>query len=198
MEVMMKHSPFAIMCVLFLFVIPAALLHGQSYYPEKPEDPGAVYFTPDNFTIHADGIGDDSDALQDAVTRAGGGILFIPAGRYRITKTIIVGGGTRLIGYGKERPVIVLPANTPSFQWGTGKYMFHFAQYNLPRSNPNTPQTAPGGGGRGGGPPGRGALSARGATGAGRGAMMTGPARDGRAPWAADRSSRWAWARPSH
>ena len=146
----MKHSPFAIMCVLFLFVIPAALLHGQSYYPEKPEDPGAVYFTPDNFTIHADGIGDDSDALQDAVTRAGGGILFIPAGRYRITKTIIVGGGTRLIGYGKERPVIVLPANTPSFQWGTGKYMFHFAQYNLPRSNPNTPQTAPGGGGRGG------------------------------------------------
>ena len=60
----MKHSPFAIMCVLFLFVIPAALLHGQSYYPEKPEDPGAVYFTPDNFTIHADGMGDDSDARR--------------------------------------------------------------------------------------------------------------------------------------
>ena len=154
----MEHRSFSIFSlVLSAMIIPAATLHAASVYTERPDDPGAVYFTPDNFDIHGDGIGDDSDALQEAVSSAGGGIVFIPEGRYRITKTIIVGGGVRLIGYGQERPVIVLPPNTPSFQWGTGKYMFHFAQYTLPSSNPAAPQAGPGrGGGRGGMMGGRG------------------------------------------
>ncbi len=126
--------------ILITLTFCAVPLNADSYYPIRPEDPRAVYFTKDQFEVHADGVGDDSDALQEAVRSAGGRILFIPEGCYRITKTIIVGGGTRLIGYGKERPVFVLPANTPSFQWGTGKYMFHFAQYNLPSSNHSTGQ----------------------------------------------------------
>lgn len=140
----MKHNAFVAGIAMLVAMLPALSLHAASYYPERPDDPGAVYFTPDNFSIHGDGIGDDSDALQEAVSSSRGGIVFIPEGRYRITKTIIVGGGVRLIGYGQERPVIVLPPNTPSFQWGTGKYMFHFAQYNLPNSNPTAPQAAPG------------------------------------------------------
>ena len=96
--------------------------------------------------LHGDGIGDDSDVLQQAVSSTRGGILFIPEGTYRISKCIIVGGGTRLIGYGKERPKIVLAANSPDFQWGTGKYMFHFAQSGLPTGN-----SGAGGGMMGGG-----------------------------------------------
>jgi sugar lactone lactonase YvrE len=87
-----------------------------------------VYFTPDQFDIHADGVGDDSDALQEAINTASrGGIVFIPEGRYRLAKTVMVWGGIRLIGYGEERPEFVLTSGTPGFQWGTGKYMFHFA-----------------------------------------------------------------------
>lgn len=148
----MKRSSFITIFLLLVAAVGWVSLNAASYYPEKPDDPGAVYFTPDKFTIRGDGVGDDSDALQEAVSSARGGIVFIPEGRYRITKTIIVGGGVRLIGYGKERPVIVLPPNTPSFQWGTGKYMFHFAQYDLPSASPNAapPAAAGPGGGRGG------------------------------------------------
>ncbi len=118
-----------------------------SIYTEKPDDSGALFLTKEQFPdLHADGIGDDSDVLQQAVSRASGGILFIPEGTYRISKGVIVGGGTRLIGYGKERPKIVLAANSPDFQWGTGKYMFHFAQRSLSTGN-----SGAGGGMMGGG-----------------------------------------------
>ncbi|MBN1974028.1 MAG: hypothetical protein JW787_10350 [Sedimentisphaerales bacterium] len=138
-----------------------------SYYPIRPEDPQAVYFTKENFPdIHADGTGDDSDVLQEAVSNTRGGIIFIPEGRYRISKTIIVGGGTRIIGYGKKRPVIVLAANSPNFQWGTGKYMFHFAQSSLPTGGSGA------GGGMMGGMMGGGMMGGRG--GAAPGGMMGG------------------------
>ena len=41
--------------------------------------------------------------------RAGnGGIVFVPSGRYRLTRTIYVWRGVRVIGYGATRPVFVL------------------------------------------------------------------------------------------
>ena len=61
--------------------------------------------------------------------------MLIPEGRYRLTKTVYVPTGTRVFGYGKNRPVFVLAPNTPGFQepgrgwpFGDGKYMIHFAQ----------------------------------------------------------------------
>jgi sugar lactone lactonase YvrE len=54
------------------------------------------------------------------------GILFIPAGRYRLTKTIYVWPGIRLIGFGAKRPTLVLAANTPGFQHDPS-YMVFFA-----------------------------------------------------------------------
>jgi len=36
----------------------------SSFYPVRPADPRAVDFTAEAFGAHADGIGDDSDALQ--------------------------------------------------------------------------------------------------------------------------------------
>lgn len=91
-----------------------------SVYQKKPNDPEAIFFTPEKFNIKADGKMDVSDALQAAInqikTEKSFGILFIPEGKYRITKTVYIPGAIRLIGYGINRPEIILGKNTPGFQ----------------------------------------------------------------------------------
>ncbi len=105
-------------------------LYGQSVYPTRPDDPEAIYLTPDKFPVHADGQADDSAAVQAAIDAAeaahGEGIVFVPEGRYRITRTIYVWPSIRVIGYGAHRPVFVLADHTPGYQQGLG-YMFFFA-----------------------------------------------------------------------
>src|SRR5690348_15194236 len=87
-------------------------LSSSSYYTARLDDAKAVYLTPDKFPVKADGTGDDSDGIQQAINRVqettNFGILFIPAGRYRLTKTVYVWPGIRLIGYGAERPTFIL------------------------------------------------------------------------------------------
>ena len=39
----------------------------RSFYPEKPADPEALYFLPENFPVKADGKTDVSEALQKAI-----------------------------------------------------------------------------------------------------------------------------------
>ncbi len=109
---------------------------GKSFYQTRLEDPEAVYFTPENFRIQADGRTDVSDALQEAVnqvkTQHNFGILFIPEGDYLVTKTIFIPTAIRLIGYGRNRPRIILGKKSPGFQTvdssdkGHAKYMFWF------------------------------------------------------------------------
>ena len=92
----------------------------ESVYKLKPDDPEAVYFTPENFNIRSDGKMDVSEALQAAINQVkrekNFGILFIPEGKYRISKTIYIPGNVRLIGYGNIRPEIILGKNTPAFR----------------------------------------------------------------------------------
>jgi hypothetical protein len=108
----------------------AAALRAQSVYPVRLDDPEAVYLGSARFPAHADGIGDDSAILQAAIdaveTAHVQGIVFVPEGRYRITRTIYVWPGVRIIGYGAHRPVFVLGDRTPGYQTGLG-YMFFFA-----------------------------------------------------------------------
>jgi len=109
---------------------------GKSVYQIRLDDADAVYFTPANFKITADGKTDVSDALQQAIaevkTKYNFGILFIPEGKYLISKTVFVPQAVRLIGYGKNRPEIILAKNSPGFQAadstdkGKAKYMFWF------------------------------------------------------------------------
>ncbi|WP_208645521.1 glycosyl hydrolase family 28-related protein [Mucilaginibacter endophyticus] len=109
---------------------------GKSIYQTRLQDSDAVYFTPDNFKIKADGKTDVSDELQAAITKVktehNFGVLFIPEGKYLISKTIFIPTAVRLIGYGKTRPQIILAKNSPSFQTadesdkGHAKYMFWF------------------------------------------------------------------------
>ncbi|MES3017812.1 MAG: glycosyl hydrolase family 28-related protein [Bacteroidota bacterium] len=80
----------------------------KSFYTAKPDDPEAIYFTPENFGFNADGKDDVSEALQKAInqvkTQYNFGIVFIPEGKYLISKTIYVPQAVRLIGYGKKKP----------------------------------------------------------------------------------------------
>jgi Pectate lyase superfamily protein/SMP-30/Gluconolactonase/LRE-like region len=116
---------------LFVAVLVCSAMRAKavSYYPVRLEDPDAVYLTPDSFPVHGDGATDDSTAIQAAINRAAEhdeGIVFVPSGRYRVTRTIYVWPAVRVIGYGKTRPVFVLADNTPGYQQGLG-YMFLFA-----------------------------------------------------------------------
>jgi len=116
-----------------LFAILLAMVRvfaGESIYPQRPDDPSAVYLSREQFSAQGDGVADDTTALQAAIDRVQAttrrGIVFIPAGRYRLTQALQVWSGIRLIGYGATRPVLVLGANTPGYQEGPGKYLVHF------------------------------------------------------------------------
>lgn len=116
--------------LLGLVVVVGHETAAQSFYPVRPDDPHAVYLTHQDFGAQGDGVADDSDALQRAIDRAQEtvhhGIVFVPEGRYRLTRTIDVWAGIRLIGYGEKRPVFVLAPNTPGFQEGIDKDLLWF------------------------------------------------------------------------
>ncbi|SKB92105.1 glycosyl hydrolase family 28-related protein [Daejeonella lutea] len=107
-----------------------------SFYTVMPVDPEAAYFSAENFDIKADGRTDVSDELQKAINQVktiyNFGIVFIPEGKYLISKTIYVPQAIRIIGYGSKRPEIILASNSPGFQTpdqadkGKAKYMFWF------------------------------------------------------------------------
>jgi len=102
----------ALIATVFL---SSGVVHAGSFYPIRPDDPRAVVFD-SAFGAHADGAGDDSDALQRAIDRvqetAGAGVLLIPEGRYRLGKTVHVWQGIRLLGYGAARPVFCSSGTT--------------------------------------------------------------------------------------
>ena len=101
---------------VLLAAAPAAA--GPSYYTTRLADAKAVHL--EAFGARGDGLADDSVAIQRAIDRVhetvGQGVVFVPDGRYRITRTINVWPSIRLIGYGPRRPVLVLGPNTPGYQ----------------------------------------------------------------------------------
>ena len=108
-------------------LVAAVLLRGissgvfaASSMVTRPDDPRAVHLIAPQFGAHADGTSDDSAAIQSAIDSTRQGVVFVAPGRYRLTRTIYVWPGVRLIGYGATRPVFVLAANTPGFQKGVG------------------------------------------------------------------------------
>ena len=113
-------------------LLPSSFLFASSYYPARIDDAKATYLTKETFPVQGDGVADDSDGLQQAIDKVqdttNQGILFIPSGRYRLSKTIYIWPGIRLIGLGETRPVFVLGPNTPGFQQGPS-YMIFFAGF---------------------------------------------------------------------
>src|SRR5436190_21636843 len=117
------HLRLAVTVACLAMSIPAWA--GRSVYLTAPDDPKAV-------TVRAagDGVADDTAALQQALdavsNRGAGGIVYLPSGRYRLTRTIFVWPGVRLLGVGPTRPVLMLGERTPGFQDGV-KNMVIFA-----------------------------------------------------------------------
>ena len=115
--------------LLWLTLFPSTVVFGASYYPQRLDDAKATYLSPANFAVHGDGKADDTEAIQQAIDKEeetnSEGIVFIPSGRYRLTKAIHIWPGIRLIGYGATRPVLVVAPNTPYFQ-NAPAYMVFF------------------------------------------------------------------------
>ncbi len=119
---MARTSGLSILCVIALLVggaAPGWAARAPSAFASAPIDPRAVAVAG-----HGDGVTDDAAAIQAAIDAAeakgGGGLVFLPAGRYRITRTVYVWPGVRIFGVGRARPAIVLAPHTPGFQQGVG------------------------------------------------------------------------------
>ncbi len=117
---------------LLLFTILVAThqsMNAQSAYNQLPDDPQAVCFSAERFHIKPDGKQDVSEPLQRAINQLkkekNFGVLFIPEGKYLISKTIYVPKAIRIIGVGSNRPEFILGQNTAGYQ-SENNYMFWF------------------------------------------------------------------------
>ncbi|MEI5686747.1 glycosyl hydrolase family 28-related protein [Sphingomonas kyungheensis] len=99
-------------------IAPApAVAATTSVYLTAPKDERAI-------TVRGvgDGRADDSAAIQQAIDAAAeggkGGVVFLPSGRYRVSRTIFVRSAVRIFGVGATRPAIVLGDNSAGFGEG--------------------------------------------------------------------------------
>ncbi|WP_200952299.1 glycosyl hydrolase family 28-related protein [Caulobacter sp. Root655] len=97
----------------------ASMAETHSVLLTAPADPRAI-----SVKGVGDGRADDTVAIQSAIDAArdktGHGVVFLPSGRYRLSRSILVPPGVRIFGVGAKRPVFVLGPNTPGFQKGVG------------------------------------------------------------------------------
>ncbi|HTR41784.1 MAG TPA: glycosyl hydrolase family 28-related protein [Pseudomonadales bacterium] len=131
-----------IVFVLAALLTATASVPAESFYAEKLNDPRAVYLSPSG--------GDDTVAIQNAINKVQEttrqGIVFLAPGSYYVSNTIYVWQGIRLIGYGADRPKIILPAKSAGFgNSSQEKIIFYFAgrrpRYTgdpVPDANPGT------------------------------------------------------------
>ena len=133
----------ALICGLsvLLPIVFATSTRAASFYTQRLEDHTAVHVAPSG--------GDDTAALQEAIDRVQEstrqGIVLLAPGQYQITNTVYVWPGIRLLGYGTNRPVIALPANTPGFgDASKEKVMFFFAGRRPRNDGDAVPDASPG------------------------------------------------------
>ena len=114
----------------------------------RPPEPRAV-------TVRGvgDGRADDGPAIQRAIDAAAasggkghaGGIVYLPSGRYTITRTLFLWPGVRLFGVGATRPVIRLADHAPGFARGVATMLiFTGARRDVPAGAPRVPFPPPG------------------------------------------------------
>ncbi len=114
----MAYRPFILsLLTLVLVAAPVSATAGGSVYLSAPDDRMAV-------TVKAvgDGKADDTGAIQVAIDTAAksgaGGIVWLPSGRYRISRSLLIPPAVRLFGVGPTRPVLMLGDRAPGFDKG--------------------------------------------------------------------------------
>ncbi|WP_395404422.1 glycosyl hydrolase family 28-related protein [Pseudoduganella sp. UC29_106] len=109
-------SKLPLLTLLLAAALPASAA-SISAFQTRPDDPSAA-----TVQAKADGKTDDTDAIQKAINSVAnggqGGVVFLPSGRYRITRSILIPLAVRVYGVGPTRPVFVLAPRTPGFQKG--------------------------------------------------------------------------------
>ncbi|WP_435368620.1 glycosyl hydrolase family 28-related protein [Sphingomonas faeni] len=128
----------AVLLPALMLLATPVLAKSSSVYLSAPHDPGAI-------TVQGAGDGrtDDSAAIQQAIDAAAaggkGGIVFLPSGRYRISRTIFVRSAVRIFGVGPTRPEIVLADNSAGYASGiaamvafTGEDQYHVGKAPVP------------------------------------------------------------------
>src|SRR3954466_16072416 len=125
--------------LLWAGIASATAQPGKSVFADRPDDPRAIMLT----GAVGDGKADDSAAIQAAIDKAAAdreeGIVFIPQGRYRLTRTIYVWPAVRVIGWGARRPVFVLGDNTPGYSKAVAA-MVIFAGFRAGASDSSPPE----------------------------------------------------------
>jgi len=108
---------FELICITALTLLASTAYASTSAMQSAPSDSRAV-----TVKGKADGKTDDTDAIQSALDAASehGGVVFLPSGRYKISRSILIWPAVRLYGTGRTRPVLFLADNTPGFQKGVG------------------------------------------------------------------------------
>ncbi|MRW93566.1 gluconolaconase [Duganella sp. FT80W] len=110
-------KPFLNLLAAAALAAPLLAQASVSAYQSMPDDPRAI-----KVKAVGDGRADDTAAIQEALNAASdrgeGGVVFLPSGRYRITRSLLVPQAVRLYGVGPTRPVLLLAAHTPGFQKG--------------------------------------------------------------------------------
>ena len=130
--------------MLLLSVSSSAL--AASTFTTRLDDPKAVYLTAQELGTGGDASAAIQAAIDKSSTNAREGIVFVASGRCRLTHTVYIWPGVRVIGYGVTRPVFLLADNTPGFQRGIGiMVMFTGARSGFgPRNGGRIPFPPPG------------------------------------------------------
>jgi sugar lactone lactonase YvrE len=127
--------------IIAVLCAATASVSATSFYPEKLKDSRAVYISPSG--------GDDTATIQNAINKVQEtmrqGIVFLAPGDYRVSNTIYIWPAIRLIGYGAERPKIILPENSPGFgNPSREKIIFYFAGRRPKNDGDEVPDANPG------------------------------------------------------
>ena len=135
-------------------ILAAAILVSASASTAMAATPSVLLTAPDDpRAISVKGVGDgradDTQAVQRAIDiardKTGHGVVFLPSGRYRLSRSILVPPGVRIFGVGATRPVFVLGPNTPGFQKGVGTLIVFTGgdQYSVGRIPVPVPTVVP-------------------------------------------------------
>jgi sugar lactone lactonase YvrE len=133
-------SGISIFAIAALFATTISI-SAKSFYAEKLNDSRAIYISPSG--------SDDTTAIQNAINKVQEtmrqGIVFLASGNYRVSDTIYIWPAIRLIGYGAERPKIILPENSAGFgNPSQEKFIFYFAGRRPGNAGDEIPDANPG------------------------------------------------------